>query len=113
MIRIIAYAVAAVVATLIIGTISPRLITFDSAEAVIIFGLIIGLIDAFIKPILRVLTLPISCLTFGLFALVLNVLLFRLGAELAPGVEVTWWGAIAGAFLVSLTSGVIFSVLDE
>lgn len=113
MIRIIAYALAAILATLILGTISPRLIEWDTAQSVIIFGLVIGLIDAAIKPFLRLLTLPITCLTFGLFALVLNVLLFRLGAEISPGITVSWWGAITGAILVSLTSGLIYSVLDE
>ncbi|MBA2247926.1 MAG: phage holin family protein [Chloroflexia bacterium] len=113
MVRILAYAVATVVATLALGTISSRLIRFDSAEAVLLFGLVIGVINAFIRPIVRVLSLPITCLTFGLFALVVNMGLFKAGAEITPGVEVSWWGALAGSIMASLASGVIFSVIDE
>ena len=113
MIRIAAYAVATIVATLVLGTISARLISFDSSEAVLIFGIVIGVINAFIKPIVQIISIPISCLTFGLFALVINAVLFKLGAAITPGLEVGWWGAFIGAILVSLASGIIFSVVDE
>lgn len=113
MVRVIAYAVATIVATLALGTISSRLISFDSAEAVLIFGLVLGLINAVIKPAVKLLSLPITCLTFGLFALVINMSLFKLGAELTPGVDVTWWGALVGSIIASVASGLIFSVIDE
>jgi len=113
LIRVIAYAVAAIAASLILGTISTRLIRFDEASTVLLFGLVIGAINAFIKPIVRVLTLPITCLTFGLFALVINAVLFYAGASLTPGMEISWWGAIFGSMLTSVASGLIFSVVDE
>ncbi len=114
MIRLIAYAVATIVATLTVGTISERLISFDSPESVLLFGGVAGIINAFIKPVLKLLTLPLSCLTFGLFAVVLNALLFGLGVWLTPGVETpTVWGVLIGSVVASLATGVIFSVLDE
>lgn len=113
MIRIIAYALAAVIAALATATISERLLIFDTSQSVIVFGLVMGLIDAFIKPVVKLLSFPISCLTFGLFSLVINAALFGLGSFLVPGIDVSWAGAIVGSILVSLASGVIFSVLDE
>ncbi|HWV35952.1 MAG TPA: phage holin family protein [Thermomicrobiales bacterium] len=113
MIRIAAYAVATIVATLVLGTISERLISFNSSEAVLIFGIVLGVINSYIKPVVRVLSFPITCLTFGLFALVINAVLFKVGALITPGLEVGWWGAFIGAILVSLASGIIFSVIDE
>lgn len=113
MIRIIAYALAAVVAALATATISERLFVFDSAESVIIFGIVMGVINAFIKPVVTVLSLPISCLTFGLFAFVINAALFGLGAFIVPGIEVSWVGAVVGSVIASLAGGVMFSVLDE
>jgi putative membrane protein len=95
------------------GTISERLITFDSPETVLFFGAVAGLINAFIKPVLGLLTLPLTCLTFGLFAIALNALLFWLGAWLTPGIETSAWGALFGSVIASLANGVIFSVLDE
>ena len=72
-----------------------------------------GVINAFIKPIVRVLSFPISCLTFGLFAFVINAGLFALGAYVVPGIDITWEGALIGSIIASLAGGVMFSVLDE
>lgn len=113
LVRVTAYAIAAIVATLVLGTISSRLISFDEASTVLLFGIVIGAINAFIKPVVKVITLPITCLTFGLFALVVNVVLFYAGASLTPGMDIGWWGAIFGSLLTSIASGLIFSVLDE
>jgi putative membrane protein len=113
MVRIFAYGVATIVATLALGTISSRFITFESAEAVLVFGLVLGVINAFIKPVVKVLSLPITCLTFGLFAVVINMALFKAGAEVTPGIDVSWWGALIGSIIASLASGIIFSVIDE
>lgn len=112
--RLIAYLVASMVAVLVVGSISEqRLVAYEDREAVLIFALLLGVINAFIKPALRLLTLPLSCLTFGLFALVLNVALFGLATALTPGIQATLFGAILGSAIVSLASGVIYSVLDE
>jgi putative membrane protein len=113
MIRIAAYAMGTIVATLVVAQFSSRLISFDNAESVIIFGLVAGLINAFIKPVVKFISIPITCLTFGLFAIVINMGLFALGAYLTPGVDMTWGGALAGSILASLASGLIYSVVDE
>lgn len=113
MVRFIAYAVATVVATLALGTISDRLISFDRAETVLLFGVVLGFINAFIKPVVNLLSLPITCLTFGLFAIVINTVLYWLGAYITPDLEVSWWGALIGSILVSIASGIIFTVIDE
>ena len=112
--RFVAYVIATIVATLALGTISPRLIEFDRAESVLLFAVVLGFINAFIKPVVNLLTLPLSCLTFGLFAIVVNAALFWLGAYITPDVEVPeWWGALIGSVLVSVASGIIFTVVDE
>jgi putative membrane protein len=113
MVRFIAYVVATIVATLALGTISDRLISFDRAETVLLFGVVLGVINATIKPVVQLLTLPITCLTFGLFAIVVNAALFWLGAYITPDLEVSWWGALIGSIFVSVGSGIIFTVLDE
>lgn len=118
MVRFVAYVVATVVATLALGTISDRLITFDRAETVLIFGLVLGAINAFIKPIVQVLAFPLTCLTFGLFAIVVNTVLFWFGGYIVEEVfssdfGVSWWGSLIGSVLVSVASGIIFTVIDE
>ncbi len=112
--RLLAYLIANMVATLTVGSISEqRLVSYESLPAVFVFAIILGLINAFIRPVLRFLTLPLTCLTFGLFALALNAALFGVAAWLTPGTEITFWGAVVGSLIASVASGIIFSVLDE
>ncbi|MGI8477761.1 MAG: phage holin family protein [Thermomicrobiales bacterium] len=112
--RIIAYIVGSIVAVLALGTIfQDRFVTYTSESAVLIFGIILGALSAFLKPALQLMTLPITCLTFGAFALVVNAALFGLAAWLTPGLQVTLWGAVIGAVLASVTNGIVFSIVDE
>jgi putative membrane protein len=111
---LIAYVLAAGLAALTVGSISEqRLVAYDSRTAIFTFALLLGLINATIRPVLRILTLPLTCLTFGLFALVLNAALFGLAARLTPGITVSTWGALLGGIVASIASGVIYSVIDE
>jgi putative membrane protein len=68
-------------------------------------ALILGFVNAIIKPILVILTLPITVLTLGLFYLVVNGLAFGLAAALVPGFSVASpVSAIVGALVASLLS---------
>ena len=112
--RFVAYAIAAAVAALLAASISQeRLVSYSSVEAVAVFALAMGLLDTSIVPVLRVVTFPLTCLTFGLFALLLNAGVFGLAALVAPGMVVTFWGAVLGGIIASITSGVVYSLMDE
>lgn len=113
MVRILAYALAAIVAALATATISRNWFSFDSTESVMIFGAVMGVINAFIRPVVKLISLPITCLTFGLFAFVINAGLFALGGSIVPGVEVNMWGAVIGSLIASVAAGIMFSVFDE
>lgn len=112
-VRVASYAIAAMIATLILCTISARLISFDDAATVLLFGLVMGVINAFIRPALALLTLPLTCLTFGLFAVALNVVLFFAAGYITPGMTMSWWGALFGSILTAIGSGLMFSVFDD
>jgi putative membrane protein len=80
-------------------------ITIRSVMDLVIAALVLGLVNAVIRPLLVILTLPITVLTLGLFYLVVNGLAFGLAAALVPGFEIaTWTSAILGALLVSVIS---------
>jgi len=65
--------------------------------------LVLVLVNALIRPILVILTLPVTLLTLGLFLFVINALLFWLVAELVSGFTVTgFWAALVGSILYSL-----------
>ncbi len=114
LVRIIAYSIGSIVAVLAVGTIfTSDLVTYGDERSVFIFGIVLGCLTALLKPILRILTMPISCLTFGLFALVLNAALFGVAGWLTPDVEVTTAGAFVGGVFVAIINGVLYSVVDS
>ena len=65
----------------------------------------IGIINVFLKPMVLLLTLPLSIMTFGIFTLFINGILFAFAAFIVPGFRVTSiWGAIVGSLLFSIVS---------
>lgn len=82
-----------------------------SWPALLVAGLVLGFVNAVIRPILVVVTLPITVLTLGLFYLVVNGLAFALAAAVVPGFEVDslLW-AMLGALVVGLISWFIGAV---
>ena len=80
----------------------------DSYTALAIAAIVLGLVNALIRPILTILTLPITILTLGLFYLLVNGFTFLLAAWLVPGFNVGgYWWAVLGALIVSIVSGFI------
>ncbi len=81
-----------------------------------LLGLIFGVVNAFLKPIITVLGCPIYILTLGLGFLLINTLLFYITSLLAQAVQIdfsvtSFWGAFFGALIVSLVSLVLGAVL--
>jgi putative membrane protein len=71
--------------------------------AALIAALVLGLVNAVVRPLLVLLTLPVTLLTLGLFLFVINALLFWLVAELVKGFAVSGFGgALIGSILYSL-----------
>ena len=82
-----------------------------SWPALLVAALVLGFVNAVIRPILIIITLPITVLTLGLFYFVLNGLAFGLAAALVPGFEVdSLLGAVLGALVVGLISWFIGAV---
>jgi putative membrane protein len=83
-------------------------------KAAAIAGLVLGLVNALVKPILVVLTLPVTVLTLGLFLLVLNALLFWAVASMLPGFHVEgFWAAVLGVILYSVISWLLSKLIPE
>ena len=78
-------------------------IKVKSFIAFLIAATVLGLINASIRPVLWLLTAPLSVLTFGLFVLVINALMIMLTAALVPGFEVKGFGsALLGAIIMAV-----------
>jgi len=84
-----------------------------SPAALVVAALVLGLVNAIVRPVLLILTLPLTVLTLGLFYFVINGLAFAAAAALVPGFEVASFGwAMLGALIVSLVSWFV-SVLSR
>lgn len=109
LLRVAANALAIVLAASILPGIEVDGIVPALAAAVLL-----GLVNAFVRPVLLILTLPITLVTLGLFLLVLNGFCFWLVASLVKGFHVAGFGsALLGALVVSVVSWVVTAVISD
>lgn len=89
-------------------------ITVKSVWSALLAALVLGLVNAFIRPILMLLSLPLIFATLGLFLLVINALMLLLASAILPGFEVKgFFTAVLGSLLISIVSfilGALFQV---
>lgn len=75
-------------------------------------AIMLGLVNAIVRPVMIVLTLPLTVLSFGLFLLVVNALMLRLVAALVPGIRVEGFApALFGSLVLTLLNLVVVSVV--
>ena len=86
---------------------------FDSFGSTIIFVILLGILNMFVRPILSILSLPITIVTLGLFSFVINALMILLTDYFMDSVSVDgfWWALLFGILLSIVTS--IFSAIFE
>lgn len=87
-----------------IAYIVPGVRVADFTTSVVV-ALVLGIINAFLKPVLLILTLPINLITLGLFTFVLNALLILLVSKIVPGF-------VVDGFLTALIFGIILSIAN-
>lgn len=105
LLRLIATAIALWVSVLIV----PGITYAGGALGLVGVAILFGLVNAFIRPVLKLLTCPLVVLTLGLFVFVVNGLMLWLTSELSMSVGIDFnvdgfWAALFGAIIVSLTS---------
>ena len=89
-------------------------ITVSSFGAALIAALVLGLVNAIVRPVLVLLTLPVTILTLGLFIFVLNGLLFWMVASWLEGFHVAgFWSGVFGAILFSLVSWLLSALVQR
>ncbi|OGH92111.1 MAG: hypothetical protein A2534_02830 [Candidatus Magasanikbacteria bacterium RIFOXYD2_FULL_39_9] len=89
-------------------------IVVENFYSAAIAALILGLINALIRPLLILLTLPINILTLGLFTLVINALMFWLASSIVKGFYVVgFWPAFWGALIMWLASWLVSSLFKK
>ncbi len=100
-------------AVVILANILPG-VGVDSFMTAIIVAIVLSLLNFIVRPILVILTLPVTILTFGLFLLIINAIIILLADNLIHGftVDSIWW-ALLFSLLLSFLQTFMFSVLKE
>jgi putative membrane protein len=90
-------------------------IRIDDAGTIILAGLLLGVVNAIVRPIAIILTLPITIMTLGLFLLVINTAMVGLVAAILPGFHIFggFWSAFGTAVIVWITGWVGSSLIGS
>ncbi len=89
-------------------------VRIDTIPAAAVAAIVLGLINAIVKPVLTILTLPLTILSLGLFLLVVNGISLSLAGYFTPGLEVDgFWPAVIGAIVLSLVSSFIGGFVNK
>ena len=84
----------------------------SSFSTALIVAAVMGILNAIVKPLLLIITLPINILTLGLFTFVINVVIIYLVAALVPGFKVnSFFSALLFSFAVSIVSSLIHNLM--
>lgn len=93
--------------------------TSRTISTVLVVAIIFGIVNAILKPILTVLSLPFIVVTLGLFLLVVNAILLQLTSwisgnlDLAFHVDHFWWDAIFGALIITVVASILNAVVPD
>lgn len=98
-------------AIFIVSRIVPGIIVSDFGAA-LVAAIVLGLVNALIRPILLLVTIPLTVITLGLFALVINALMLLLAGSVTSGFRVDGLGAaLVGSILLSVISMLLHSLV--
>lgn len=100
-------------AVVILSKVLPN-VAVDNYTTALIVAVALSLLNFIVKPILVILTLPVSIITFGLFLLVINAVIIKLADHFVDGFTVDGWlWAIVFSLLLSLLQSILYSLLKS
>lgn len=91
----------------------PTGVEIDSFQKALWSAAVFGILNALLGPIFQLLALPLTIITFGLFAVVVNAIIFGLAAWLVSGFRLRWgfWSALIGALALAIINSLIYKLL--
>lgn len=109
LLRAIIFVGAVYIASQIVGGIS-----FTGWKALVLTGLLLAVVHSVIKPVIKIITLPLTLITFGLFSLILNAAFFWFVGNSIPGfVVTTFMAAFWGALVVAVANWLFDKIVDN
>lgn len=99
--------ITAVVVYVLSKLLEPHVV-INSFTTAVIFALVLAILNAIVKPLLIILTLPVTIITLGLFLLVINIIIIKMADSLVAGIHVDGWlWALIFGFLISVLSSIL------
>lgn len=90
-------------------------VSYDESQGFVLFfwaGLVLSLVNAVLKPLIIILSLPAILLTLGLFTLIVNGLTVWIAGALVVGFSISFWAAVLAGMIISLINYVLTNILD-
>jgi putative membrane protein len=93
----------------------PIGVEIDNLGKALVAAIVFGVLNAIVKPVLIVLTIPLTILTLGLFLFVVNAIVFGLAAALVQGFRLRYgfWSAIFGSIFLSIVNSLLLNVVGK
>lgn len=102
-----------IVALWVVSFLIPEF-TFSSTQALIVTAIVVGVVNTFIKPVLQIIFIPLSIVTFGVTAFLINVVLLWGVSFVVPGFEIaSFWTAVIASIALSLVSMFLHKLSEE
>ncbi len=90
-------------------------VEIDGFKKALISAAIFGILNALVRPVIAFVSAPITWLTFGMFSLVVNAIIFGLAAWIVTGFRLRWgiWSALIGSLALSVINSVIYNIIGS
>src|SRR5690554_5723149 len=112
--KIVINLAACIGAIFLMSYILPDYISYETPVVVIVTGTVLWLINTLVRPIIKLITLPLTILTLGLFSLIVNTLMVMLTDALVAGINLGgFWPSLALALVVSLLQVILSRVFKD
>jgi len=112
--RIIIHIAANAVAILLADRLIPGFVFWGSWADLLVASAVLGIVNSFIRPVLKFLALPIIILTLGLFSLIINIGLLFFTASILPTIQISgFWAAFWAVIIISLTNNIIINIAKK
>ncbi len=111
--KLLLYLVANGATLVILAAIFPNRVSYTNYGTVAAFAIVLMILNASIRPLLRFVTAPLTCLTLGISALVVNGVVFYVGAKLVKGVTITFVAALVGAIIAGVINGALSRAFER
>lgn len=113
MLQFLAHLVITAVLLMFVGRLIPG-VHIDGFAAALFAALVLGFVNGFVRPLMILLTLPVTVFTFGLFLFVVNALMFWLAAALVPGFGISGFGAaLIGSILLTILNLIVGALVKR